>query len=71
MSTEAQARALAATLDALVGRKFRRRKNGKQETRLVIDRTLGFDVVWRDRWSEHRTPWTDFEQWLRDAKEIT
>ena len=64
--------AMIERLEALIGRKFRCRQNGKQQTRWVIDRTLGLDVVWILLWdnTEHKEPLAEFEQWLQGAKEI-
>jgi len=56
-------------IQKLVGRKLVRRKNGKQETRWVYDRTLGNSVCWVDRWhGHHQTPWAEFKPWADEAK---
>lgn len=60
-------------VDKLVGRKFRVRKFGQQETRLVIDYTLGGDVVFkfgpRLCWQKQNT-WSKWNDWFKDAVEI-
>ena len=58
-------------VDSLVGGKFRRRKDGKQETRWVYDRNYGLEICWRDRWrGQHVTPWEEFREWLEDAVRV-
>ena len=56
-----------------VGRKFRRRKGGRQQTRLVVDTTFGFGIWYRygpklcyEAYAERK----DWEAWVMEAKEI-
>lgn len=57
----------------LVHRKFRRRKGGRQETRLVVDTTFGGNVCFRYglrlKW-EKQVSYAEWKQWQADAKEI-
>ena len=57
----------------LAHRKFRRRKNGHQETRLVTDTSLGGDVHFR--YGPHmqwrgQVSYSEWQEWQADAKEI-
>lgn len=58
----------------LVQRKFRRRKGGRQETRLVVDTTFGGDVHFRYgpgmRW-RGQVSFAEWKMWQADAKEVT
>jgi hypothetical protein len=58
---------------ALVGRKFRRRKGGHQETRLVVDTTFGGEVCFRYgprmTWKK-QIPYGEWDRWQADAKEV-
>jgi len=57
----------------LVHRKFRCRKGGRQETRLVVDTTFGGDVCYRYgpglKW-EKQVPYAEWQEWQADAREI-
>lgn len=56
-----------------VGRKFRRRLGGKQETIWVIDCMLGGGVVIKRHgdYAGRTMPQRDWLEWVADAKEIT
>lgn len=54
------------------GETWRKRENGKQETRFVVDRTLGGDVLYdkgRERW-HHRCTESEWKQWVDGAKRL-
>lgn len=56
-----------------VGKKFRRRKNGLQETCLVIDCTLGGDVVCRtgrSRYEQRTIRQEPFLEWVKESKKV-
>lgn len=59
---------------ALVGRKFRRRKDGRQETRLVADTTLGGAVCFRYgprlKWSG-QVSYAGWKKWVANAVELS
>lgn len=54
------------------GERWRRRKNGKTETRTVVDRNLGGDVFYVAGRPAYRYQCTEAEwhAWVKDAKEI-
>lgn len=57
----------------LVGKKFRRRKDGHQETRLVVDVTLGGDVLYScgPRMCWHGlAAYQEWKDWQNEATEI-
>lgn len=56
-----------------VGKKFIRRKDGKSETRKVVDSTLGCDIVYvygQKLRNKRTVTIQEWEIWANDAKEI-
>ena len=60
-------------VEPLTGRTFRRRKSGKQETRRVLDVTLGCDIFYaygpKLRWKK-TVSYEVWKSWQDEAKEI-
>jgi len=56
-----------------VGKKFRRRQSGKQQTWRVVDVTLGGDLCCKvipNQYGARTIPQEEFLEWIKTAREV-